>query len=126
MDLYTGFDGKKFPGLTSGIIGAREGHEAIENWKYMMLEWYGYRPNIWGMPKLLPMPCSIDSIHETSGNRFFTLAVYANLDLYENNNAIFKASVLNMDTKDKQYKLQIMSGDISDAHPEEETIYLGD
>ena len=125
MDLYTGSEGPAWPGLAAGIVGAKLGHPAILAWKYIILEYYGFRPNVWGTYKLIPMPAMRDEVSGTSGPRFFSFAVWAHMHQYGNNDVIFKLSVLNLNTDHKSYKFQRGTGMMRDNDPMHETIQIG-
>ena len=48
MDSYTGFEGMNWPGISTGVIGARPNHQIMNDWKNFVLAYYGLRPDVFG------------------------------------------------------------------------------
>lgn len=63
FDFYTGDNGRNAHSITMSNFGIRKDHPALLVWKQLLLEWYGYRPKLWGVREMLPMPIDFDSLH---------------------------------------------------------------
>lgn len=91
----------------------------------LLLGYYGLAPDIYGARDLMPMPAFRDDLSWTSGPRASSFGVWANLNKWGNNDAIFKMSMLNMDiTHDcwtylKYYQFHY------DDNPREEVVIIG-
>lgn len=104
MDMYTGFEGMNWPGISPSIIGVRPRHQAIDDWKNFVLQYYGFRKDVYGTRNIMPMPTFKEDIFATSGPRALTFAIWANLNKWGNNDAIFKTSMIALDTKHGSYR----------------------
>jgi len=79
MDSYTGSEGNHWPGLAAGIVGARPWHPIITVWKDFLLEYYGFRPSVWGAQEVMPIPAFRNDISGTSGPRVCTFAFWVGI-----------------------------------------------
>ena len=43
-----GFEGMNWPGISPGVIGTRPKHQAMEDWRQFVLQYYGYRKDEFG------------------------------------------------------------------------------
>lgn len=71
------------------------------------------------------MPTFKEDIMATSGPRALTFAIWANLGKWGNNDAIFKTSMIALDTKHGSYRQQKKTGQIMDDNPKHERIRIG-
>jgi hypothetical protein len=97
LDLYTGNEGVFFPVCAAGIFAARKHHQATKTWMEFLLGYYGLGPDVYGARELMPMPTFRDDISWSSGPRACSFSIWANLNQWGNNDAIFKMTVINMD-----------------------------
>jgi hypothetical protein len=125
MDLYTGFEGMNWPGISTSIIAARPKHQSIGDWKTFILQYYGFRKDELGTKDLMPMPTFMEDIQATSGPRALTFGIWKNLNKLGYNDAIFKTSMLALDTTHGSYRQQIKTGQILDDYPQHETLKIG-
>lgn len=71
------------------------------------------------------MPTFREDIISTSGPRGLTFGVWNNLNKWGNNDAIFKTSMMALDTQHGSYRQQKKTGEVIDDHPKSETITIG-
>ena len=97
----------------------------MEEWMNFILAYYGYRPDVYGVNTLIPMPTFREDIVSTSGPRGLTFAVFNNLNKWGNNDAIFKVSMMSLDVDHGAYLQQRKLGDIIDDEPKKEILMIG-
>ena len=88
----------------------------MDDWTNFVLAYYGYREDVYGTQDLMPMPTFREDLLATSGPRGLTFAVWKNLNKWNNNDAIFKVSMV-MDPEHGSYAQQKRIGDIIDDYP---------
>jgi len=125
LDLYTGDEGLHFPGVAAGIFAARKHHQACKTWMDFLFGYYGIAPDVYGAREIMPMPTFRDDISWSSGPRASSFGVWANLNKWGNNDAIFKMTMLNLDMTHHSWKFQKFYGYVVDDNPREETITIG-
>jgi hypothetical protein len=125
FDSYTGSEGLQTCGLAAGIVGARRKHQAMKDWMDLLLGYYGITPDVFGARDIMPMPAFRDDISWTSGPRAFTFSIWANLNKWGNNDAIFKMSLINQDIDHSSWKYQKFYGMLIDDNPRKESVTIG-
>lgn len=104
FDSYTASEGAYFSGIAAGIFAARKKHQAMKDWLDLILGYYGLAPDVYGARDIMPMPAFRDDISWTSGPRGWSFALYANLNKWGNNDAVFKMTLMNMDITHSSFK----------------------
>lgn len=125
MDSYMGFEGMNWDGVSPGFLGSRPRHQAMGEWRDFLLAYYGYKKDVYGVQELMPMPTFREDVITTSGPRSMTFAVWANLNKWGNNDAIFSAAMVALDTCHESYKKNDTECTAMAAQPKTETIKIG-
>jgi hypothetical protein len=114
-----------FPVCAAGIFAARKYHQATKDWMDFLLGYYGLAPDVFGARSIMPMPTFRDDVSWSSGPRACSFSIWANMNKWGNNDAIFKMTLINMDVDHHAYKYQKFYGFIIDDNPRKESITIG-
>lgn len=73
-------------------------------WRDFLLAYYGQTKDEYGVQQLIPMPTFREDILTTAGPRALTFGVWANLNKWGNNDAIFSSAMVPLNTCHTSYK----------------------